>query len=1108
MNLVITNFLILLRDSYIVVFSYAIHVSFNASQWWYQPQALLTERSGLIESPSAWFLHKALRAHGHDQTTLQPLWGKPLSTSSWEVGDVVVPLTLSQKSDMDDTQVLSEDRDCFGRVAAEAQDPSSSIRSRGRRPDTVLVEFMDPEFGRRTGVINALEDVSDNVVQVRRVPVDKLQHGRFCEFGVFKNGFDAINSGLSGADNETDVEPSSGATVVINSSLRAEIEGVSCLDPISIQSVAKTCEKQPALCSSALASGLCDAILSAVSLAEQSAKKGKVNDRMGVAVSSLGLLSFILCRNLLSVDGEERSAAEDINERTQEGEDVNLSAVLAEASLSLYDGSAIISEGRRSSDASRTAHLDTLAARRLNPGSAVRARGPLFRARARHTNSTSSRSSRDEWNIDGNSRADTRVAICSGLLRNSLMWLKASLQPTQDSSKTKAASDSLPSSMTNARDEDGMSLLLLAITFGCSKDIVHHLILSEANISKAEIKAAAVSNQPHLLSVLLQHSVCPKQVIESLHVTAEIDAVFRDAEARQKIQEQALRHKTEEFVSTLLVSLCSLAKACRTLPARIQRLGRAASEALVGNVLLRALHENQQKALAAASPRRRKHGSSAQVLSDADSERLSLSLSSPWGAADSEVFASASAMSPCHGVLLGLPGNFFSGGFLDGTPTTRNERMSALLSFVESLLWSNEKNSMAAGLTILHVFLKSIPLNELSCEIERYGLRDLMSAHELIAGRHLAGIKSRLKNTKALETDTEITADESRANKKRPRPHIAANTPSAGDGVVLCPKLHVAELHLTKHSSFRCDLCGKGVLRDRPMHGCRECDWDACETCTDQAEGGIVKWGHILELSVNCRKLLEGMHGVQLPSDGVADMIIDQSFDVMSKGSACLDFSSLARKLRLRDKSALSDLASNMEASDRMTNHEFVTFILPALHAALVDTHGVNGDDQFGFKALEALTNLVESLASVESHGDDDSHMSVEDITNQADNTGMVDSYGQAPIELANRVPSFALRRMQDILSFSENMSVLHVIWDEKENGAPMSVNGTRLKSLTKPVELKISLWRPPHVASSPRAQGDMTVFAEPLLPSKELERHVIRSGRIEDETYLSYCRR
>jgi len=130
--------------------------------------------------------------------------------------------------------------------------------------------------------------------------------------------------------------------------------------------------------------------------------------------------------------GDESAKPGEDSEMYHEDEDLNLSAVLAEASLPLYDGSAIIAEGRRPSNAARADPLEILAALRF------RARGPLFQARARHNNSTSPRSPRDELNIDGEAHADTRIAICNGLLRNSLSGLEACLRLSDDRSKAKA----------------------------------------------------------------------------------------------------------------------------------------------------------------------------------------------------------------------------------------------------------------------------------------------------------------------------------------------------------------------------------------------------------------------------------------------------------------------------------------------------------------------------------------------------------------------------------------------------------------------------------------------------------------------------------------------
>lgn len=262
---------------------------------------------------------------------------------------------------------------------------------------------------------------------------------------------------------------------------------------------------------------------------------------------------------------------------------------------------------------------------------------------------------------------------------------------------------------------------------------------------------------------------------------------------------------------------------------------------------------------------------------------------------------------------------------------------------------------------------------------------------------------------------------------------------------------------------------------------------------------------------MSCSKLLDPSEGKA--SAGSDSMKIDESFDDARKATALPDFSSLAKQLRARDTSALEELSFLLESSDRMTNHEFVTFILPALHSSLVDTHGLNtiGIDQFSSRALDAFTDVAESSNEEEPRedDDDDSQMSVEELPSQGDerSSGRFETYGQVPKNLANRVPSIGLRRMQDILSFSENMQVLHVLWDQKRSGAPSSLNGSRLKSLAKPIELTLSPWSL-NVGSLPEGFQGTTVYAEPLVPSKELEQHVLRAGKIENDSYLSFCRR
>ena len=73
---------------------------------------------------------------------------------------------------------------------------------------------------------------------------------------------------------------------------------------------------------------------------------------------------------------------------------------------------------------------------------------------------------------------------------------------------------------------------------------------------------------------------------------------------------------------------------------------------------------------------------------------------------------------------------------------------------------------------------------------------------------------------------------------------LSSNTSLRSSCSSLCSsQAHAASLHLTRHASFRCDVCGKGVQIGKVMFGCRRCDWDICEQCVDKREGGKWKWG-------------------------------------------------------------------------------------------------------------------------------------------------------------------------------------------------------------------------------------------------------------------------
>ena len=49
---------------------------------------------------------------------------------------------------------------------------------------------------------------------------------------------------------------------------------------------------------------------------------------------------------------------------------------------------------------------------------------------------------------------------------------------------------------------------------------------------------------------------------------------------------------------------------------------------------------------------------------------------------------------------------------------------------------------------------------------------------------------------------------------------------------ITCPELHCAPPWISPDDDpFKCDICGDETLIGRRLYGCRQCDWDVCDTC-------------------------------------------------------------------------------------------------------------------------------------------------------------------------------------------------------------------------------------------------------------------------------------
>jgi len=145
-----------------------------SAAWWYQPQALVGEKSGLTDSPGVWFLKRVLRSHGYDYRTLRLLVGNQVSTSSWQVGDLVVPKKLPRENCNEKAEHGIDE--AVGRIISESSTSGSSA-TRSRVTGSVMVEFVSGTFAEGASIqVGASLKEKSFSLESRRVPTSRLVH--------------------------------------------------------------------------------------------------------------------------------------------------------------------------------------------------------------------------------------------------------------------------------------------------------------------------------------------------------------------------------------------------------------------------------------------------------------------------------------------------------------------------------------------------------------------------------------------------------------------------------------------------------------------------------------------------------------------------------------------------------------------------------------------------------------------------------------------------------------------------------------------------------------------------------------------------------------------
>jgi hypothetical protein len=649
-----------------------------------------------------------------------------------------------------------------------------------------------------------------------------------------------------------------------------------------------------------------------------------------------------------------------------------------------------------------------------------------------------------------------RQLVSNGLLVNSFAWVKACVDSQTKKSHAPATQKSC-SILNGLVDEEDNSILRIAVLLGCSPEILNFLIGRGAVVETNDLQKAAETDQAGSLALLLKHS--PAHLVRCPGFSQSVQDVLADAKARQEQLDLRMRDEVGGFMVQLLRRLLSfgLTARRRSLP-RVELCSKAIAEVLVGNSLLQSLLSPQRSG---------KH---------LDHEMDSLACENEDD--------SAGRVVANDGLLSVLPTDIVQQAYLSENYLPR------FLALVEDFMCSKDMNDGAIGLSLLSTMLRRHPEVRRSDEVARFGMMKLIQFHEDLASSRLADIQRR-----------------------QARAGASKNGPT-----VCCPSKHIATLFITRHSSFRCDICGNGVDRGRPMHGCRRCDWDACEVCTDKAQSGIVKCKAIKDLVSSTRRMLSD------PTFSFTDI-------AGAPRAIAHEFQELSARLLDRDTRALRDIGVMLLTPGKVSIHQIKTVFLPAFHAAYISSAN---EDHLHRKPVSPSARrckkarVIDGLSdlSLESPEDklkfcvqsirllvtEDDRIGKTRPTPLAANDDTEESRSSADhihvyeVTFSNAFQEL-LRRLHQILAMYERVESFDSAPEYVSTVASPDQKGSDLQNLTKPIELRLysSSSSAPGVADE--GPPALTVQVEPLVPINDVSLQILRSCRLLDESFTRHCK-
>ena len=281
------------------------------------------------------------------------------------------------------------------------------------------------------------------------------------------------------------------------------------------------------------------------------------------------------------------------------------------------------------------------------------------------------------------------------------------------------------------------------------------------------------------------------------------------------------------------------------------------------------------------------------------------------------------------------------------------------------------------------------------------------------------------------------------------------------------------------------------------MYGCRTCDWDACETCTDMAESGLIKNNVIRDIAAECKKLLTD-----------DDMDIDCEEEIggvladLQRLSEATDLEANAQALVKYDQSAVEEVATLIKTPGKISIHQFSAVVLPAVHAAITGEANAKSlstgprtkkarttegeKDEPTQTSRSNFCNALVNMLILQFGEKDSRRKKVDDKSTMSERE--ISIYAES---------SEFLRRLQQVLSLRENVRS-PALQSKRKNP-----NGTDLQCITTAMELELL---PSSIADPPGARNPLVLKAEPLLPLTDLESHVLRGCIPTNPSFLSFC--